>query len=80
MRDTADDVPILPGIFPDYSAPVVRNAPDGVRELSLARRGTPSLKGRKSDPGVTTCATSRRHTGDDGWAREADVLPHSRLF
>jgi putative SOS response-associated peptidase YedK len=31
----------MPGVFPDYPAPIVRNAPDGVRELMLARWGVP---------------------------------------
>jgi putative SOS response-associated peptidase YedK len=57
MRDCAGNMPILPGVFPDYSAPIVRNAPDGVRELSMARWGMPSpkfaLEGKKTDPGVT---------------------------
>jgi hypothetical protein len=37
MRDTTGNLPPLPGIFPDYMAPVVRNALDGVRELAMAR-------------------------------------------
>jgi hypothetical protein len=32
MRDTTGNLPLLPGIFPDYAAPIVRNAPDGVRD------------------------------------------------
>jgi putative SOS response-associated peptidase YedK len=42
MRDTAGNLPPLPGVFPDYMAPIVRNAPDGVRELAMARWGMPS--------------------------------------
>ena len=42
MRDTTGNLPPQPGIFPDYSAPIVRNAPDGARELALARWGMPS--------------------------------------
>src|SRR5450755_2167403 len=42
MRDVTGNPPTFPGIFPDYSAPIVRNAPDGVRELSTARWGMPS--------------------------------------
>jgi putative SOS response-associated peptidase YedK len=42
LRDHAGNLPPLPGIFPDYRAPIVRNAPDGVRELTLARWGMPS--------------------------------------
>jgi len=35
MRDVTGNLPLFPGIFPDYAAPIVRNAPDGVRELPL---------------------------------------------
>lgn len=42
MRDQTGNLPPLPGIFPDYQAPVVRNAPDGVRELAMLRWGMPS--------------------------------------
>ena len=42
MRDRTGNLPPMPGVFPDYSAPIVRNAPDGVRELALARWGMPS--------------------------------------
>ena len=56
MSDRTGNLPPLPGVFPDYSAPIVRNQPDG-RELTMARWGMPSpvfaLKGRNSDPGVT---------------------------
>jgi putative SOS response-associated peptidase YedK len=55
-RDRTGNLPPLYGIFPDYSAPIVRNQPEG-RELMMARWGMPSpvfpLKGKKSDPGVT---------------------------
>jgi putative SOS response-associated peptidase YedK len=30
MRDVTGNLPPMPGVFPDYTAPVVRNAPDGV--------------------------------------------------
>jgi putative SOS response-associated peptidase YedK len=56
MRDGTGNLPLLPGIFPDYAAPIVRNQPEG-RELAMARWGMPSpvfaLKGKKCDPGVT---------------------------
>src|ERR1700730_13288894 len=49
MRDRTGNLPPLYGIFPDYSAPIVRNQPEG-RELMVARRGMPSpgfaLKGK----------------------------------
>jgi putative SOS response-associated peptidase YedK len=41
MRDKTGNLPPIPGVFHDYSAPIVRNAPDGVRELMLARWGMP---------------------------------------
>jgi putative SOS response-associated peptidase YedK len=41
LRDTTGNLPPLPGNFPDYMAPIVRNAPDGVRELMMARWGMP---------------------------------------
>ena len=57
MRDTTGNLPSLPGVFPDYPAPVVRNGTDGERELAMMRWGMPSpqfvLKGRKTDGGVT---------------------------
>jgi putative SOS response-associated peptidase YedK len=68
-RDLTRNVPVLPGIFPDYRAPIVRNAPDGVRELTMARWGMPSpvfaLKGRNSDPGVT----NMRNATSPHWRR-----------
>jgi putative SOS response-associated peptidase YedK len=69
MRDVTGNLPTFPGIFPDYAAPIVRNAPDGVRELSTARWGMPSpvfaLKGRNSDPGVTNV----RNVSSPHWRR-----------
>ena len=57
MRDGTGNLPTFAGIFPDYAAPIVRNAPDGVRELALARWGLPSpvfaLQGKRTDPGCT---------------------------
>jgi putative SOS response-associated peptidase YedK len=68
MHDRAGNLPPLPGIFPDYSAPIVRNQPEG-RELTMARWGMPSplfaLKGRNSDPGVTNV----RNVSSPHWRR-----------
>ncbi|GHA19641.1 DUF159 family protein [Devosia pacifica] len=56
VSDSVGNMAPLPGIFPDYAAPVVRNVAGG-RELAMARWGMPSpqfvLKGKKTDPGVT---------------------------
>lgn len=58
----------LPGIFPDYAAPIVRNAAAG-RELAMARWGMPSpalaLAGKKADPGITNV----RNTSSAHWRR-----------
>jgi putative SOS response-associated peptidase YedK len=39
MRDTTGNLPPMPAVFPDYAAPVVRNLPEGERELTLMRWG-----------------------------------------
>lgn len=41
MRDTTGNLPPLPAVFPNRTAPVVRTAPDGVRELVMMRWGFP---------------------------------------
>jgi putative SOS response-associated peptidase YedK len=67
-HDRVGNMPPLPGIFPDYQAPIVREAADG-RELVMARWGMPSpqfaLKGRKTDPGVTNV----RNAASPHWRR-----------
>ncbi len=66
--DRTGNLSPLPAIFPDQSAPVVRQASDG-RELAMMRWGMPSpafaLKGRKIDPGVTNV----RNLGSAHWRR-----------
>ena len=41
MKDSTGNLPSLPGIFPDYRAPVVANK-GGIRELCMMRWGMPS--------------------------------------
>jgi putative SOS response-associated peptidase YedK len=69
MRDTTGNLPMLPGIFPDYAAPIVRTGTDGVRELVMACWGMPSpafaLQGKKVDRGVTNV----RNTASPHWRR-----------
>ncbi len=69
MRDRAGNLPPMPGIFPDYAAPIVRTGEDDVRELAMARWGMPSpafaLQGRKTDPGVTNI----RNCASPHWRR-----------
>jgi putative SOS response-associated peptidase YedK len=61
MRDTTGNLPPLPGIFPDHLAPIVRNAPDGVRELTMARWGMPGVGG--------VPVTNIRHPSSPHWRR-----------
>lgn len=69
MRDGTGNLPPLPGIFPDYTAPIVRIGDDGARELAMARWGMPSpkraLEGRATDPGVTNI----RNVNSPHWRR-----------
>jgi putative SOS response-associated peptidase YedK len=68
IKDMTGNLPALPGVFPDYMAPIVRNN-QGSRELAMARWGMPSpvfaLKGRNSDPGITNI----RNTASPHWRR-----------
>ncbi|WP_371419964.1 SOS response-associated peptidase [Tardiphaga sp.] len=41
LNNRVGNLPSMPGIFPDYPAPIVRNSPDG-REIIMARWGMPS--------------------------------------
>jgi putative SOS response-associated peptidase YedK len=68
MIDRTGNLPPLPGIFPDYGAPIVREGADG-QEMVLARWGMPSpisaLKGKKTDAGVTNI----RNVASPHWRR-----------
>jgi putative SOS response-associated peptidase YedK len=68
MRDTTGNLPAMPAIFPDMMAPIVRNTPDGRRELTMLRWGMPTppafLKG-SIDRGVTNI----RNTNSPHWRR-----------
>ena len=68
MNDRTGNLPPMPGIFPNYAAPIVRNQPEG-RELAMVRWGMPSpafaLKGKKTDPGVTNV----RNVASPHWRR-----------
>jgi putative SOS response-associated peptidase YedK len=77
MVDRAGNLPPMPGIFPDYAAPIVREGPDG-RELAMARWGMPSpifaLEGKTVDKGVTNV----RNTSSPHWRRW--LKPESRCL
>ena len=78
MRDMTGNLPAMPGVFPDYAAPIVRTGTDGVRELVLARWGMPSpafaLQGKKVDRGVTNV----RNSASSHWRRW--LTPASRCL
>ena len=67
MNDSIGNMPELPGIYPDYLAPIVRADASGRREVVLARWGLPSLKdeptARNPIAGRPTCGTHGSQTG-----------------
>lgn len=75
--DLSGNLPPLPGIFPDYPAPIVRREGEGLA-LAMARWGIPSpafaLQGKATDPGVTNV----RNTGSPHWRRW--LQPESRCL
>ena len=48
MVDGLGNFPELPGIYPDYLAPIIRLNAAGEREAVLGRWGLPSLKDQAS--------------------------------
>lgn len=62
MRDLIGNMLPYPGIFPDYPAPIVRDASDGVRELMLARWG---MLGPSQLGGAPI--TNTQNTGSPHW-------------
>lgn len=67
-HQSVGNFPPLPGVFPDYPAPIVRNTGEG-RELAFVRWGMPTpfkfLEGKQTDPGVTNV----RNTSSSHWRR-----------
>jgi putative SOS response-associated peptidase YedK len=63
MVDRTGNLPPMPGIFPDYPAPIVRNGVDG-RELTMARWGMPSSQKALLDA-ATKRADKLRAKGKD---------------
>ena len=60
-KDSAGNLPPLPGVFPDYAAPVVRNA-DNERELIMMRCGMPPPPKLGGPP-----VTNIRNTSSPHW-------------
>lgn len=61
-RDLTGNLPLLPAIFPDTMAPVVRVALDGVRELIMMRWGFPPPPNLGKAP-----VTNVRNTASPYW-------------
>lgn len=72
VSDAVGNLPAQPGIYPDYTAPIVRNI-DGTRELTMARWGMPSpkfaLKPNKSGIIIDRGVTNVRNTKSPHWRR-----------
>ena len=66
MNDKVGNLPELPGIYPDYLAPIVRLDPAGAREIVLARWGLPSLKDQPTDK-PNRGNTNVRHPWFEDW-------------
>jgi putative SOS response-associated peptidase YedK len=71
-RDSTGNLPSMPGIFPDYPAPIVRNA-DGGRELAMARWGMPSSSKALLE------ATQKRATRLDAKGKQFDFKELLRM-
>ncbi|MDZ4134242.1 MAG: SOS response-associated peptidase family protein [Paracoccaceae bacterium] len=69
LDDLTGNLPVQTGIYPDYSAPIIRQAAQGGWQLAKARWGMPTpatfLKGKRTDPGVTNI----RNTASPHWRR-----------
>ena len=58
------NLPPIPGVFPDYPTPVIRDEGQG-RKLVMMRWGMPPAQSRRGRQSQTS-ATRRRHTGAGG--------------
>ena len=69
INDMTGNLPSMPRIYPDYSAPIFRHASNGGWQVSMARWGLPTpsqfLAGKRSDPGVTNI----RNLASPHWRR-----------
>jgi putative SOS response-associated peptidase YedK len=74
LNNRVGNLPSMPGIFPDYPAPIVRNAPDG-SEIVMARWGMPSSQRALMDATKKRVqkleATRSTLRSFSGWSRTA---------
>ena len=74
-NDRTGNLPLFPAIFPDQMAPIVRNGPDGQRELAMARWGMPGPPQFGGQPNTNIRNVSSPHWR--GMARQAQSLRRS---
>lgn len=67
LRDLTGNLQPLPAIFPDGVAPVVRTAPDGVREAVMMRWGFPQPSPRQGGKPRSGYVTNVRNTRGGWW-------------
>jgi putative SOS response-associated peptidase YedK len=67
----------LPGIFPDYQAPIVRREANGERELVMARWGMPTPPAFRKGP-IDRGVTNIRNTASPHW--RAWLMPEFRCL
>ena len=69
LIDDNGNLPPMPGIWPDYSAPIIRHGTGTSWRLAMARWGMPTppkfLEGKRTDPGVTNI----RNVASPHWRR-----------
>ena len=70
MTPDAGNFPPLPGIFPDYAAPVIRTNAVGERELAMPRWGMPSSK-KATCPTLRPCTRSTASPRSPTWIATA---------
>jgi putative SOS response-associated peptidase YedK len=77
-RDSAGNLPPMPGVFPDYLAPVIRNA-GAERELTMMRWGMPPPPKFGGPPVTNIRNTSSPHWR--GWLKpESRCLVPTKQF
>lgn len=69
MGDRSGNLPAIPAVFPDYTAPIVRHSAEDRLELTRARRRMPSLAFALKDKKVDRGVTDIRNTKSPHWHR-----------
>jgi putative SOS response-associated peptidase YedK len=75
IRDTVGDFEPLPAVLPGRMAPIVRHAPDGVREFTMARWGwppRPPMRGERPDPRPITTVRDTTSRFWTPWLRKTE--------